>query len=259
MPNARFPMPNSPFFPDLMYDRYLYEKSFVKVKFPMLRNQTASWNNARELPIWLLRASFCGLLAIGSIAPSVAVAQIPTPEQINSNSPIAQTGAIVRPAIKLGSRGSSVSELQAALKLLGFYSEAVDGIFSQSTARAVSKFQETAGIAPDGIVGQETWNRLFPASPGAIESPIANTPTTPENSEANPQPQPTNFPVLRRRMRGPSVRELQERLRTKGFLRVRADGVFGPATEAAVKAAQRQYKLPADGIVGPATWEALLR
>ncbi len=243
------------FFPDLMYDR----TSFVKVKFLMLRNLTASWNNARELPSWLLRASFCGLLAVGSIAPTAAVAQIPTPEQINSNSPIAQTGAIVRPAIKLGSRGSSVSELQAALKLLGFYSETVDGIFSQSTAAAVSKFQEAAGLAPDGIVGQDTWNRLFPVASGAIENPIANAPATPENSQINPQPQPTNFPVLRRRMRGPAVRELQERLRAKGFLRARADGVFGRETEAAVKAAQRQYQLPADGIVGRATWEALLR
>jgi len=243
------------FLPDLMYDR----TSFVKVKFLMLRNQTASWNNARELPSWLLRASFCGLLAIGSIAPTAAVAQIPTPEQINSNSPIAQTGAIVRPAIKLGSRGSSVSELQAALKLLGFYSETVDGIFSQSTAIAVSQFQEAAGIPTDGIVGQDTWNRLFPVASGAIKNPIANTPATPENSQINPQPQPTNFPVLRRRMRGPAVRELQERLRAKGFLRVRADGVFGPETQAAVKAAQRQYQLPADGVVGRATWEALLR
>ena len=236
-----------------MYDR----TSFVKVKFLMLRNLTASWNNARELPSWLLRASFCGLLAVGSIAPTAAVAQLPTSEQ--SNSPIAQTGAIVRPAIKLGSRGSSVSELQAALKLLGFYSETVDGIFSQSTAAAVSKFQEAAGLAPDGIVGQDTWNRLFPVASGAIESPIANAPATSENSETNPQPQPTNFPVLRRRMRGPAVRDLQERLRAKGFLRVRADGVFGPETQAAVKAAQRQYQLPADGIVGRATWEALLR
>ena len=253
MPHA--PCPMRKFFPDLMYDR----TSFVKVKFLMLRNQTASWNNARELPSWLLRASFCGLLAIGSIAPTAAVAQIPTPEQINSNSPIAQTGAIVRPAIKLGSRGSSVSELQAALKLLGFYSETVDGIFSQSTAIAVSQFQEAAGIPTDGIVGQDTWNRLFPVASGAIENPIANTPATPENSQINPQPQPTNFPVLRRRMRGAAVRDLQERLRAKGFLRVRADGVFGPETQAAVKAAQRQYQLPADGVVGRATWEALLR
>jgi len=196
---------------------------------------------------------------MGLIASTPAAAQLPTSEQGNINSPIAQTGAIVRPALKLGSRGSAVTELQAALKLLGFYPDTVDGIFSQSTARAVSQFQEAAGLAADGIVGQDTWNRLFPVAGSAIENPSDNAPVTADNSEINPQAQPTNFPVLRRRMRGPAVRDLQERLRAKGFLRVSADGVFGPETQAAVKAAQRQYQLPADGIVGRATWEALLR
>ncbi|MEP6517007.1 peptidoglycan-binding domain-containing protein [Microcoleus vaginatus] len=224
----------------------------------MSQNLTASWNKAREVPSLLFGWSLCGLLAIGSIAPTPAVAQLPTSEQSNSNSSIAQTGAIVRPTLKLGSRGSEVIELQAALKLLGFYPDTVDGIFSQSTARSVSQFQEAAGLPPDAIVGQDTWNRLFPAA-SAIENPIANDPVNPDNSEINPQAQLTNFPVLRRRMRGRAVRDLQERLRAKGFLRVSADGVFGPETQAAVKAAQRQYQLPADGIVGRATWEALLR
>ena len=224
----------------------------------MSRNLTASWNKAREVPSWLIGWSLCGFLAVGAIASTSAHAQLPTSEPAN-NSPIAQTGAIVRRAIKLGSRGSEVTELQAALTLLGFYTGAVDGIFSQSTAIAVSKFQEAAGVAPDGIVGQDTWNRLFPVAQGAIENPIANTPATAENSEISPQAQPNNFPVLRRRMRGTAVRDLQERLRAKGFLRVSADGVFGPETQAAVKAAQRKYQLPADGIVGRATWEALMR
>ncbi|MBW3586952.1 MAG: peptidoglycan-binding protein [Cyanobacteria bacterium 0813] len=225
----------------------------------MSQNLTASWNNAREVPSLLFGWSLCGLLVMGSIASTPAAAQLPTSEQGSINSPIAQTGAIVRPALKLGSRGSEVIELQAALKLLGFYTGTVDGVFSQSTARAVSQFQETAGLAPDAIVGQDTWNRLFPATPSAIENPIANDPATADNSEISPQAQQTNFPVLRRRMRGAAVRDLQERLRAKGFLRVSADGVFGPETQAAVKAAQRQYQLPADGIVGRATWEALLR
>jgi N-acetylmuramoyl-L-alanine amidase len=225
----------------------------------MSQNLTASWNDAREVPSWLGGRSLCGLLLMGSIASTPAAAQLPTSFQGNINSPIAQTGAIVRPALKLGSRGGEVIELQAALKLLGFYPDTVDGIFSQSTARAVSLFQEAAGLAADGIVGQDTWNRLFPVAGSAIENPIANAPVTADNSEINPQAQPTNFPVLRRRMRGPAVRDLQERLRAKGFLRVSADGVFGPETQAAVKAAQRQYQLPADGIVGRATWEALLR
>ncbi|WP_293144505.1 MULTISPECIES: peptidoglycan-binding protein [unclassified Microcoleus] len=234
--------------------------SFAEVKFSMSRNLIGNWNKAREVPSLLLGLSLCGFSALGAIASTPANAQLPASEPGNNNSPIAQTGAIVRPAIKIGSRGSDVTELQAALKLLGFYNGEVDGIFSQSTAKAVSQFQEAAGIAPDGIVGQNTWNRLFPATPNAsVENPIANAPATPENTEINPQPQPTNFPVLRRRMRGPAVRELQERLRAKGFLRVSADGVFGRETEVAVKAAQRKYQLPADGIVGRATWEALLR
>jgi N-acetylmuramoyl-L-alanine amidase len=225
----------------------------------MSQNLTASWNEAREVPSLLFGWSLCGLLVMGAITPHPAAAQLPTSEQSNSNSPIAQTLTRARPTLKLGSRGSEVIELQAALKLLGFYADTVDGIFSQSTARAVSQFQETAGLAPDAIVGQDTWNRLFPEAPSAIENPTANTPPTADNSEINPQAQPTNFPVLRRRMRGAAVRDLQERLRAKGFLRVSADGVFGPETQAAVKAAQRQYQLPADGIVGRATWEALLR
>jgi N-acetylmuramoyl-L-alanine amidase len=234
-----------------MYDR----TSFAKVKFQMLRNQTARLKGARKVPSWLLGWSLCGLLA-GSIAPTAA-AKLPTSDSDNSNTPIVQTGAIDRPALKLGSRGSEVIELQAALKLLGFYSDTVDGIFSQSTAKAVSKFQEAAGLAPDGIVGQDTWNRLFPASSSASVNPPATA--ADQKTEINPQVAPANFPILKRGMRGETVRDLQERLRAKGFLRSSADGVFGRETQTAVKAAQRQDQLPADGIVGAATWEALWR
>jgi len=60
-------------------------------------------------------------------------------------------------------------------------------------------------------------------------------------------------------MRGPAIINLQERLRAIGVLKGVVDGVFGPATETAVKAVQRNSSLNPDGIVGPATWNALLR
>ncbi|NES85256.1 MAG: peptidoglycan-binding protein, partial [Moorea sp. SIO2B7] len=44
--------------------------------------------------------------------------------------------------------GSVVSELQAALKLLGYYDGSVNGIYSESSAIAVSRFQQAAGLPP---------------------------------------------------------------------------------------------------------------
>lgn len=225
----------------------------------MCRNLTTSWIHPREIRSWLRIWSLCGLVAISSIAPTPAVALPANSHGDNSSHLIAQTGVMVRPALSLGSRGSEVRELQAALKLLGFYDDNVDGVFSQSTATAVSKFQETAGVTPDGIVGQDTWNRLFPATTGAIGPAIDSNNPVAENPQTNPEPTAASFPVLKRGMRGTAVRDLQERLRAKGFLRSRVDGVFGRETQAAVKAAQRQYQLAADGIVGSATWAVLWR
>jgi peptidoglycan hydrolase-like protein with peptidoglycan-binding domain len=38
---------------------------------------------------------------------------------------------------------------------------------------------------------------------------------------------------------------------------VAPDGIFGPKTEAAVKAYQKSHGLAADGIVGPRTWSVM--
>lgn len=56
--------------------------------------------------------------------------------------------------------------------------------------------------------------------------------------------------------RGQSVKRLQEKLNQQGA-GLTADGVFGPATHAAVVAFQAQNGLTPDGIVGPRTRQAL--
>jgi len=58
-------------------------------------------------------------------------------------------------------------------------------------------------------------------------------------------------PTLRRGASGDLVKIVQ---RAVG---VSADGDFGPRTEAAVRAFQRQHGLVPDGIVGPASWKAI--
>ena len=53
------------------------------------------------------------------------------------------------------------------------------------------------------------------------------------------------------------VRSLQDLLRARNHT-VAVDGIFGPLTEAAVKAVQQGGGLAADGIVGPLTWPKLV-
>lgn len=60
-------------------------------------------------------------------------------------------------------------------------------------------------------------------------------------------------PTLRRGARGPLVDKIQ------GLLSLTKDGIFGPNTEAAVRAFQRGANLVPDGIIGPKTWAALAR
>ena len=52
--------------------------------------------------------------------------------------------------------GSDVEELQELLSRMGFYSEPINGLYSNSVAQAVTRFQENRGLAIDGVVGLNT-------------------------------------------------------------------------------------------------------
>ncbi|MGJ5632794.1 peptidoglycan-binding protein [Nostoc sp. CALU 1950] len=114
---------------------------------------------------------------------STAVVSIAAPQKIAQVNP---GNSINRPTLKVGSQGERVAELQAALKLLGFYSGAVDGTYSENTASAVSRFKQAAGLNPDGIVDASTWQRLFPREP-VVASTVPSS--QPRFNSA------TNFPV----------------------------------------------------------------
>src|SRR5579863_3700579 len=64
-------------------------------------------------------------------------------------------------------------------------------------------------------------------------------------------------PTISRGATGDAVRRLQRALRRTPNLGLAIDGVFGAATEAAVKDFQQGAGLTVDGVVGPLTWAAL--
>jgi murein L,D-transpeptidase YcbB/YkuD len=65
------------------------------------------------------------------------------------------------------------------------------------------------------------------------------------------------WPLVRRGDKAHPVPSLQYLLRARGHI-VTVDGDFGPKTEAAVRAYQKEKNLAVDGIVGPQTWQALV-
>ena len=65
------------------------------------------------------------------------------------------------------------------------------------------------------------------------------------------------WPVVQNGSQGHPIRTLQFLLRARGH-NLTVDGMFGPATEAAVKAFQTSKGMTADGIMSAQTWSTLI-
>ena len=63
--------------------------------------------------------------------------------------------------------------------------------------------------------------------------------------------------ALRQGSRGETVRTVQTKLKRWGYYSGSVDGIYGPATEKAVRAFQKKNGLAVDGVVGRATFAAL--
>jgi peptidoglycan hydrolase-like protein with peptidoglycan-binding domain len=144
-----------------------------------------------------------------------------------------------------GSTGDKVREIQ---KIVGV---AQDGVYGPQTQAAVRQWQINLQIPADGVWGPQTeqaTHDLFVF----LSNLQAVSPSNPFFDALND----ARSQVLRQGSNGGAVKILQLTLNSKGYALV-GDGIFGPATDRAVRQFQSNSGLQADGIVGPQTWNAL--
>lgn len=173
---------------------------------------------------------------------------------------ISEAQRLFRKVLQFGDSGTDVSTLQYYLDFLGFFYDTlpditVDGIFGEETRNAVLAFQQQFGLPQDGIVGRQTWYRLqdeYDAVLRALPS---------EYSSYSSLLYPGYF--ITTGATGKVVEQLQTFINTiarnnSSVPAVTVDGVFGTATQNAVRAIQRLVGQNPTGAVGPLTWNAIV-
>ncbi|CAN7203223.1 peptidoglycan-binding domain-containing protein [Knoellia sp. LjRoot47] len=120
---------------------------------------------------------------------------------------------------RAGSSGDAVRAVQqfGLVSSPGLDPLAVDGSYGPATAERVTEVQRQWGLDMDGVTGPETWSFLSTFSPGPSPWPLVKRGAT----------QDSNWRVL----------AAQHLLRARGAT-IAADGSFGPASGAAVRAFQ---------------------
>lgn len=140
--------------------------------------------------------------------------------------------------LRLGDQGAAVAEVRAALVALGHLPvREADDLFDRSVDHAVRAFQQHRGLIVDGLVGSATYRALKEASYKLGARTLIYQLSAP--------------------MSGDDVQTLQTRLLELGYNTGRADGVFGPQTDVALRSFQRECGVTSDGICGPTTLRAL--
>ena len=188
---------------------------------------------------------------LGSVSPtggvtagsSAATADEPANREPEAGKPTG--GTLV--GLKIGSRGKAVKSLQQTIMKAGFtVVGGADGIFGVLTATALKSFQNANGLDTSGVVDDATATVLAQVAAGSGGD--GHDPTT------------TTSPLLGLRYGsiGSDVKALQEALIAAGLpVRGGADGVFGEATQAALKQYQKAKGLSQSGVVDDATANAL--
>jgi len=160
--------------------------------------------------------------------------------------------------LSIGSSGDNVRLVQFILEYLSFFfptipALSVDGYFGKETESAVTGFQKTFGLNPDGKVGTETWNSLYTVS-GEISRYVSNVRNEEQRYPGTP---------LSEGDRGREVAVIKRYYNIiaeyYGELpRVSENDTFDGTFRDAIIDFQRRYELDPDGVIGALTWTRII-
>jgi predicted amidohydrolase YtcJ/peptidoglycan hydrolase-like protein with peptidoglycan-binding domain len=195
-------------------------------------------------------------------------------DEYTSPSHVSPLGVAYRGATQIGLGGRapeawmvqhalSVEEILPLLTIDAAYATIEEGergsLAPGKLADVVILSQNPLAVPVDGLLDIDTLMTMVGGevawcAPGA-EALCSGAASPPSPATASAPPR---WPVLGVGSEGPEVIALQFLLRHHGQ-DIPADGLFGPATEQAVKAFQSQRGLGVDGLVGGQTWPALVQ
>lgn len=156
--------------------------------------------------------------------------------------------------LKRGMSGDEVKDLQERLIQLGYTlgDFGADGKFGKYTENALKQFQSDQGLKPDGIFGDFTWRR--------IHKMMGETVRYAQGTLSEPYDIEPMTKTLKLGDVGDDVAALQKRLIDLGYTTeedLKTIGSFGPKTQAALKALQKDTGIVENGIFNPQTWNEL--
>ena len=184
----------------------------------------------------IISTTLAAIVATSGIAASAGSASAS-----NEGSTISSTAFT---AIRIGARSSAVREMQLALMAKGVsVPGGADGIFGPATEAALKSFQKKSGLKATGVLTRRTARKL-----GMLGSGSGTVRVTRIDESK----------VIKIGHTGEQVKLVQNALIIAGIsVPGGADGVFGPATQSAVKTFQKAKDLAQTGEVNRGTAKAL--
>lgn len=164
-------------------------------------------------------------------------------------------------AIEEGNQGEKVTILQYFLSVIAQFNNAIPfieitGEFGPETKNAVIAFQQLYNLPQTGIVNAITWDQIYNAFKGIVDTVFLAGKTNTIQAE------PFGGTVLQLGSTGENVKTLQQYLNAisnvySSISPVQVTGTFDEATEQSVKEFQKQFNLPITGIVDRNVWNEI--